>query len=84
MLVGYARVSTTDQTLDLQHDGHRQVVGCLPTRGTAGRAARDDTRNYAAMATPVTSAQMVKAWSRAVRNLAAVSWLGRREKTLAI
>src|SRR3954451_19558190 len=32
---------------------HRQVVGCLPTRGAAGRAASDDTPNYAAMATPV-------------------------------
>jgi hypothetical protein len=30
-----------------------------------GRAARDDTRNYATLATPVTLAQVVKALLRA-------------------
>src|SRR5580692_7399527 len=38
-----------------------------------------DTRAYAAMATPVTSAQVVKAWVRPNRRFAAVSWSRRRE-----
>jgi hypothetical protein len=33
-----------------------------------------DTRDYAAMATPVTSAQVAKAWARPDRRFAAVSW----------
>jgi hypothetical protein len=41
-------------------------------------------RDYAAIATPVASAQVTNAWLRAARNLAAVSWSGRREKTLPI
>jgi predicted glutamine amidotransferase len=45
--------------------GHRQVVGRLLTRVVAGRATRDDMGNYAAMAAPVTSAQVAKAWLRA-------------------
>ena len=40
-------------------------------------------RDYAAMATPVTSAQVAKAWVRPDRRLAAVSWSRRRGKTLA-
>jgi hypothetical protein len=35
------------------------------------------------MATPVTSAQVVKAWMRPNRRFAAVSWSRRRGKTLA-
>src|SRR5271157_4463617 len=42
-----------------------------------------DTRNYAAMATPVTSAQVAKAWVRPDRRFAAVSWSRRRGKMLA-
>lgn len=42
-----------------------------------------DTRDYAAMATPVTSAQVAKAWVRPDRRFAAVSWSRRRGKTLA-
>jgi|SRR5580704_767679 hypothetical protein len=42
-----------------------------------------DTRDYAAMATPVTSAQVAKAWVRPDRSFAAVSWSRRRGKTLA-
>ena len=42
-----------------------------------------DTRDYAAMATPVTSAQVARAWVRPDRRLAAVSWSRRRGKTLA-
>jgi len=36
------------------------------------------------MATPVTSAQVVKAWVRPNRRFAAVSWSRRRGKTLAL
>jgi len=36
-----------------------------------------------AMTTPVTSAQVAKAWERPDRRLAAVSWSRRRGKTLA-
>jgi hypothetical protein len=43
-----------------------------------------DRRDYAAIATPVTSVQAANTWLRAVWNLAAVSWSGRREKMLAI
>jgi hypothetical protein len=42
-----------------------------------------DRGDYAAIATPVTSAHVVNAWLRAIRNFDAVSWLGRRENTLA-
>ena len=42
-----------------------------------------DTRDYAAMATLVTSAQVAKAWVRTDRRFAAVSWSRRRGKTLA-
>ena len=54
------------------------------TKGAEGGVPAVDRRDYAAIATPVTSAQAVKAWLRAEWNLAAVSWLERREKTLAI
>jgi hypothetical protein len=39
-----------------------------------------DTRDYAAVATPVTSAQVAKAWVRPDRRFAAVSWSRRRGK----
>src|SRR6202521_4891007 len=42
-----------------------------------------DTRDYAAMVTPVTSAQVAKAWVRPDRSFAAVPWSRRRGKTLA-
>src|ERR1700719_1975143 len=42
-----------------------------------------DTRDYAAMTTPVTSAQVAKAWVRPDRSFAAVSWSRRPGKTLA-
>jgi hypothetical protein len=48
-----------------------------------GRAVPSDTGDYAAMAPPVTSAQVAKAWVRPDRKLAAVPWSGRRMKTLA-
>ena len=37
-----------------------------------------DTHDYAAMATPVTSAQVAKAWVRPDRMFAAVSWSRQR------
>jgi transposase-like protein len=63
---------------------HRQLV--VDGKANAQRIERGSfgRRDYAAIATPVTSAQVVNASLRAVRNLAAVSWLARREKTLAI
>ena len=39
-----------------------------------------DTRDYAAMASPVTSAQVAKAWVGPDRRFAAVSWSRRRGK----
>ena len=56
-------------TWDLQIDGKRDGLS--------------DANDYAAMATPVTSAQVAKAWVRPDRRLAAVSWSRRRGKTLA-
>jgi hypothetical protein len=35
------------------------------TKGAEGRATIGDTRDYAAMTTPVTSAQAMNAWLRA-------------------
>src|SRR5208283_5962403 len=64
--------------------GHRQLVVDGIDEGAMGRVAAVDRCGYAAIAAPVTSAQAANAWLRAVRNLAAVSWSGRREKTLAI
>ena len=55
--------------------GTVKLLGADRREDATGRSG-DDTRSYAAMATPVTSAQVVKAWLRAMRNLAAVSWLG--------
>jgi hypothetical protein len=49
-----------------------------------GRVVAVDRHNYAAITTPVASAQMANAWLRAERDFAAVSRPGRREKTLAI
>src|ERR1700730_17728416 len=60
---------------------HRQLGVCRLS--WSGRATRGATRGYAAMATPVTSAQVVKAWVRPNRRFAAVSWSRRRGKTLA-
>jgi hypothetical protein len=53
------------------------------TKSAVGRASTGDPHDYAAIATPVTSAQVVNAWLRPEWNFAAVSWSGRREKTLA-
>jgi hypothetical protein len=41
-----------------------------------------DTRDYAAMATPVTSAQVAKAWVRPDRRSPAVSWSRLRRKNV--
>jgi hypothetical protein len=49
-----------------------------------GRAAAVDGHDYAAIAAPITSAQAVNAWFRAVRDFAAVSGLGRWKNTLGI
>jgi hypothetical protein len=74
--------------LPVSHDdhvapGHRQLGSCRLTESGMGRATPGDTRDYAAMATPVTSAQVAKAWVRPDRRLVAVSWSRRRGKTLA-
>ena len=63
--------------------GHRQL-GKLQIDGK--RDGLSEARRYACyagMATPVTSAQVAKAWVRPDRRLAAVSWSRRRGKTLA-
>ena len=64
-----AEAAAAPSTWDPQIDGKRDglSVAC----------------NYAAMATPVTSAQVAKAWMRSDRRLAAVSWSRRRGKALA-
>src|SRR5438309_8354954 len=52
--------------------GHRQLGSCRLTESAMGWARPGDTRDCAAMATPVTS--VAKAWVRPDRRLAAVSW----------
>ena len=64
-------------------EGHRQLGICRLTESAMGWAMPGDTRDYAAMATPVTSAQVAKAWVRPDPRFAAVSWSRRRGKTLA-
>ena len=44
---------------------HRQVVGYRMTKGAMGGVPAVDWRDYAAIATSVTSAQVVNAWLRA-------------------
>ena len=56
---------------------HLQIVG------KRDGAMPGDARDYAAMTTPVTSAQVAKPWVRPDRSFAAVSWSRRRGKTLA-
>ena len=63
--------------------GHRQLGICRLTESAMGWAMPGDTRDYAAMTTPVTSAQVAKAWVRPDPRFAAVSWSRRRGKTLA-
>src|SRR5271155_2378076 len=48
-----------------------------------GLSDAGDTHDYAAIATPVTWAQVAKAWVRPDSRFAAVSWSRRRRKTLA-
>ena len=45
--------------------GHRQVVGCRIVKGAMDRSTVVGRRDHAAMATPVTSAQVANAWRRA-------------------
>jgi hypothetical protein len=45
--------------------GHRQVVGCWIVKGAIDRSTVVGRRDHAAMATPVTSAQVANAWRRA-------------------
>jgi putative transposase len=45
--------------------GHRQVVGCWIVKGAMDRSTVVGRRDHAAMATPVTSAQVANAWRRA-------------------
>ena len=46
-------------------DRHRQVVGCWIVKGAMDRSTVVGRRDHAAMATPVTSAQVANAWRRA-------------------
>ena len=48
-----------------------------------GLSDAGDAHDYAAIATPVTLAQVAKAWVRPDSRFAAVSWSRRRGKTLA-
>jgi hypothetical protein len=45
--------------------GHRQVVGCWIVKGAMDRSTVVGRHDHAAMATPVTSAQVANAWRRA-------------------
>jgi len=45
--------------------GHRQVVGCWIVKGAMDYSTVVGRRDHAAMATPVTSAQVANAWRRA-------------------
>jgi hypothetical protein len=45
--------------------GHRQVAGCWIVKGVMDRPTVVGWRDHAAMATPVTSAQVANAWQRA-------------------
>ena len=49
----------------VQAPGHRQVVDCWIVKGAMDRSTVVGRRDHAAMATPVTSAQVANAWRRA-------------------
>jgi hypothetical protein len=49
----------------LRRKRHRQVVGCWIVKGAMDRSTVVGRRDHAAMATPVTSAQVANAWRRA-------------------
>ena len=59
--VQHRRRSTSAENAVAPSSRHRQVVGCGMTKGAVGRASSSDRHDYAAIATPVTSAQVVKA-----------------------
>src|SRR5438067_12751614 len=64
-------------------DRHRQLGISRLTESAMGLSDAGDTHDYAAIATPVTLAQVAKAWVRPDPRFAAVSWSRRRGKTLA-
>lgn len=55
----------TGATADEVAMRHRQVVGCWIVKGAMDRSTVVGRRDHAAMATPVTSAQVANAWRRA-------------------
>src|SRR5205085_2133989 len=63
--------------------GHRQLGISRLTESAMGLRDAGDTHDYAAIATPVTWAQVAKAWVRPDPRFAAVSWSRRRGNTLA-
>jgi branched-chain amino acid transport system ATP-binding protein len=63
--------------------GHRQLGISRLTESAMGLSDAGDTHDYAAIAMPVTLAQVAKAWVRPDRRFAAVSWSRRRGNTLA-
>src|SRR5204863_6943043 len=68
---------------DDQAGGHRQLGISRLTESAMGLRDAGDTHDYAAIATPVTWAQVAKAWVRPDPRFAAVSWSRRRGNTLA-
>ena len=62
---------------------HRQLGISRLTESAMGLRDAGDTHDYAAIATPVTWAQVAKAWVRPDPRFAAVSWSRRRGNTLA-
>jgi hypothetical protein len=62
---------------------HRQLGISRLTESAMGLSDASDTHDYAAIATPVTLAQVAKAWVRPDPRFAAVSWSRRRGKTFA-
>src|SRR5437868_10676677 len=63
--------------------GHRQLGISRLTESAMGLRDAGDTHDYAAIATPVTWAQVAKAWVRPDPRFAAVSWSRRRGNTWA-
>src|SRR5205807_4894497 len=67
----------------LSPERHRQLGISRLTESAMGLRDAGDTHDYAAIATPVTWAQVAKAWVRPDPRFAAVSWSRRRGNTLA-
>jgi DNA invertase Pin-like site-specific DNA recombinase len=73
MLIGYARISTDDQNLDLQRDA-LQAVGCEPVFDDMMSGAREDRTGLATLMSMLRAGDTVVIWrldrlGRSLKNL---------------